>query len=117
MSSAGDLIHRVRLEQRDPTLGNLREQSKTWIAVVDKLPARFYPLRGREFHEAAMQQSEITARVRIRWRPGITSKMRLIWLDVGNDAPYDIAAEPIMVGGKKVWLDLMCKNGIRDGRN
>lgn len=116
MTSAGDLIHRIRLEQRAPTQNELREQSKTWVPIVT-LRARAYPLRGREFHEAAMQQSEITYRFRIRYRAGITSKMRIVWLDVGGDTPYDIAAEPMPVAGKKVWMDLMCKSGIRDGRD
>lgn len=115
MTSSGDLIHRIRIEQRDPTRNELREQSKAWIPVVT-LRARAFPLRGREFHQAAMQQSEITVRFRIRYRAGITSKMRLVWLGEGNDAPFDIAADPIMVDGKKVWMDLMCKNGTRDGR-
>lgn len=115
MTTSGELIHRVRIEQRDPTLGALREQSKQWVPVVE-LRARCYPLRGREFFEASQQQSEITMRVRIRYRAGITDKMRLLWMGEGNNEPYDIAAPPIMLGGKKVWMDLMVKHGIRDGR-
>ena len=115
MTSAGDLIHRMRLQQRDPTQNSLREQSKAWVDVVD-LPCRFYPVRAREFDAAAMQQSEVKMRVRIRYRSGITDKMRVLWLGDGGDAPYDIQGV-IPVRGQRIWIDLMCANGVRDGRN
>lgn len=115
MTSAGDLLHRLRLEQRDPTQNSLREQSKSWVEVVT-LWGRAYPLRGREFFDAAQQQSEITMRFRLRHRGGITTKMRVVWLLEGGGAPYDIQSV-LPVDGRREWLDLMCKNGIRDGRD
>ncbi len=111
MTTAGELDQRVKLYQRATGTNAKGERLKEWVFVTE-VWAKVVPLRGREFFAAGQEQSEITTRIRIRWRQGVTEDMRLTWFD----EPYDIAAPPINVNGARIWWDLMCKHGTRDGR-
>ncbi len=112
MTASGELDQRVRLYSRATGTNAKGERLKEWVFVTE-VWAKAVPLRGREFFDAGMQQSEITTRFRIRYRDSITEDMRLTW----KGEPFDIAAPPINVNGHGEWLDLMCKSGVRDGRN
>jgi SPP1 family predicted phage head-tail adaptor len=110
----GQLDCRIRLQRRVKNEDKLGTNDYTF-ADVDVRPivwAAVQPLRGREFFAASEMQSEITTRFTILYRKDIDSTMRVIW----GGVPYDIAAPPIDVGGKRVWLELMCKSGVGDGR-
>lgn len=76
--NAGRLRHRVRIEQpivsQDPTTGAVTE---AWATVVT-VYAAIEPLSAREFVTAQSTQSQIAARIVIRYRPGMTANMRLI---------------------------------------
>lgn len=76
--ASGKLRHRVTLQRfvktQDPTTGLISEEwvdgATVWASVE--------PLSGRDFIAARAQQSEISARVVIRYRPDVDSTMRLI---------------------------------------
>jgi SPP1 family predicted phage head-tail adaptor len=77
---AGLLNHRVTIELpvevRDPDYGTM---TKTWSPVAT-VWAAVEPISGREFIVNQEQQSELTARVRIRFSStvaGLTPKMRV----------------------------------------
>lgn len=76
--AAGRLRHRVRIEQpvedRDEDSGAV---ITTW-ALVAEVWAAIEPLSTREFIQAAAVQSEITGRIVIRFRDGLTPDMRII---------------------------------------
>lgn len=75
---SGKLRHRVTLQRfvktQDPTTGLIRTE---W-ADVATVWASVEPLSGRDFIAARAQQSEISARVVIRYREGIDSTMRVL---------------------------------------
>lgn len=75
---AGKLRHRVIIQKpgyaQDPDTG---EMLPGWQNVVT-VWAAVEPLSAREFIAAQAGQSEITARVKIRYRAGITAGMRLL---------------------------------------
>lgn len=75
---SGKLRHRVVIEKpgqtQDPATG---EMMPGW-APVATVWAAIEPLSAREFIAAQAGQSEITARVTIRYRPGIDATMRII---------------------------------------
>lgn len=86
---AGKLRHRITIQekqsQQDQTTG---EMIDSWVTVAEKIPAEIVPLSGREFIAAKAEQSEITARITIRYRKGINDTMRILH----NDRIYSIQA-------------------------
>lgn len=101
---AGTLRHRVTIQQLSADTkdadgrpaGSWQDVATVWAAVE--------PLRGREFWEAAAQQSEVTIRVRIRYRAGITAAMRVKF----GDRLLEIV-HSINVDERNRELHLMCR--------
>ena len=69
---AGQLTQRVSIERRLDTLDELNQPIGQWVSIVTTF-ASVEPLSGREYFAAAAMQSEITTRVTLRYRPGVTS--------------------------------------------
>lgn len=67
---AGDYKHRIILERR--TAGSLN----TW-AEVDTVWAAVEPLSGNQFYQNLVATTEVTGRVRIRYRTDIKPDWRL----------------------------------------
>lgn len=115
MTVAGDLTQRIYIQERDPALGALREQSKAWVMFTPAgiwSTTPFQP-RAREFNEGGQQQNEGAMVFRCRYRVDITDKMRLLWLST----PYDIVGiNPVREGGGREWIDIVARTGVRDGR-
>lgn len=109
-AAAGALEQRITIQQRVAGVNALGQAVQSWAdyAVVW---AAVDPLRGREFFAAGQTQSEVTTRFTIRWRQGITSTMRVVW----RGQPYDVLAVIEPQGGKQM-LELMCAQGVGDGR-
>ena len=81
----GKLRHKMTLQEpvdvQDTTTG---EMVRTWQEVA-KVWASLEPLSAREFVAAGAEQSEVSARVTIRYREGVTSKMRLVYRGFSYD--------------------------------
>lgn len=75
---AGRLRHTIDILQsssaQDPTTGAVTE---LWNVIASNVPASVEPLSVREFIEAQSTQSEITARIVIRYREGLDASMRI----------------------------------------
>ncbi len=99
---AGELRHRVTIQQKSVVRGTYGEEDVAWTDVAT-VWGSVEPLQGREFIEAKQTQAEITTRIRIRYRSGISPEMRAVW----DGHIYDIEAV-IDVGGRKRELQLMC---------
>lgn len=77
MLQAGKLRHKVVIqspvETQDTATGAMEviwvNDASVWAAIE--------PISGREFIASQSEQSKVTARITIRYRSGITSKMRL----------------------------------------
>jgi SPP1 family predicted phage head-tail adaptor len=100
---AGRLRHRVTIQQEAVIKGALGGQAKSWVDVVTVWEA-VEPIRGREFFAAQQVNSEVTHRVTIRYRTGVTAKMRLVF----QGRVLDISAPPIDVEERHRDLQLMC---------
>lgn len=83
---AGRLRHRVRIEQLENQLdsnGDVIQDEETgtvaqsWTEVAT-VWAAIEPLSAREFIQSQATQSQITARVIIRFRDGLNAAMRLV---------------------------------------
>ena len=74
---AGSLRHRVTIQQLTITQGTAGEVIEGWSDVAT-VYAAVEPLSGREFWQAQQVAAESQIRVRIRYRAGLDTTMRVI---------------------------------------
>lgn len=75
---AGSLRQRITLQQQAETRGPDGEYLPAWTAFAVNVPASIVPLSGREFISAGEMQGEVSARITIRWMPGVVDTMRVL---------------------------------------
>lgn len=77
--SAGRLRHRIDIQSKqqsqDPVTGEITE---AWVTVWPNVPAAIEPLSAREFIAAQAVQSQVVARITIRYRDGLDASMRIL---------------------------------------
>lgn len=112
MSRAGQYRHRVDIqdwvEVRDPNTGAFTE---TWVTVFEGVPARIVPASGKEFLAAQAIQSEISARIVIRYRPGLNPKQRLLH----NGDIYNVYAWLPDPESGRDYVSAPCSLGVNEG--
>jgi len=74
---AGQLDQRIVIERLVEGYDELGQPINDWLPIVTTW-ASVEPLVGREYLAAAALVSEVTARIRMRYRPGITSQDRIV---------------------------------------
>lgn len=100
----GDLRQRVTIEQKTAFQDANGEEQITWTTWAT-VYAAVEPLSGREYLAAGTQQAAIDTRIRVRYRPGITTDtMRVAH---GSDV-YDIESV-IHVQERNREVQLMCR--------
>lgn len=107
------LRQRITIEQpgltQDPVTG---EMVSGWSVFADKVPASVEPLSARDFIAAQANQSEITARIVIRYRPGVLPTMRVIH----RSKIYNIEGPPLPDADSGLeYLTLVVSAGVNDG--
>ena len=100
---SGDLNQRISVERFTSTQDELGQPIEAW-APLFTCWAAVEPLTGREFIAAQAAQSEVTARIRMRFRPWMTAQDRVIH----NGTIYMIESL-IDVRSENRELVLMCK--------
>lgn len=115
---SGPMRHRVWIQR--PTevrtdSGAFTEAFEDWLEVW----ADIEPLSVREALIAQGIVSDITTRIRMRWRDAITAKMRIRHQVVSGSPSssdyYDIEGPPMNVNGRRVEMWLMCKRRDAEG--
>lgn len=86
MIAAGSLRHRITLQRPVVAVSAYGEHSTSWEAVAD-VWADFHPSSVREFIASQQVQSQITARVVIRFRDDVDATWRIAY----RGKVYDIA--------------------------
>ena len=112
MIAAGKLRHRIALQSL--TAGSPQQTGsgmpdESWATVVT-VSASVEPLNGRELFAAQEHHSEVTTRVRIRYRSGITAKMR-----VSHGGTLYNIRDVIDPEKRHRELQLMCTDGVNEG--
>lgn len=106
--------HWLTFEQLVEDMDSDGSTVEAWVPAFDistTMPAEVAPLSGRELIAANSVQSKVTHRIRIRYRDGITAKMRA----VEREAFYNIEAViPDQESGRR-WLTLLCTSGVNAG--
>ena len=99
---SGMLRHRVTLQRFQQGQDAYGGPVKTWedVAIVW---ASLEAMSGREFFASQQAQSEVTQRIRIRYRAGVTADMRVIH----NGKVFNIVAPLPDNRGRE--LVLMCR--------
>lgn len=109
--AAGRLRHRVTIQQpvhtQDPDTGAM---TTTWADVAE-VAAEVAPMSVREFIASAAMQSQVTARITIRYRPGIDASMRV----VHKDRIYNIQGVLSDPESGLEYLTLPCSEGTNEG--
>jgi SPP1 family predicted phage head-tail adaptor len=109
---AGRLRHRVSIEALTTDLDSDGAQVEDWTdAFGQRFSAEISPLSGREMIAAAAVQSEVTTRIRIRYRAGVTASMRVNH----RGTVYDIKAVIPDADSGRRWLTLNCTSGVNEG--
>lgn len=92
--SAGRLRHRITIEQpvqaQDPVTGAL---ATTW-ATVATVAASIEPLSVKDFIAAQAKQSQVSVRIVIRWRSGLSHAMRFVGTDGTIYKPAGFLVDP-----------------------
>jgi len=73
---AGALRHKVLIEKPAETINSLGEITTSWTTFAT-VWAEIIPLSGKEYWSSRQVNSEVTGKIRIRYLPGITPKMRV----------------------------------------
>ncbi len=111
---SGVLRHRIaiqeQLEDQDSDTGEITHMWST-VSGMESVPAEIVPLSAREFIAAQATQSEIVARIVIRYREGIDATMRA----VHNGAVYNIRGVLPDAKSGREYLTLPVSNGLTDG--
>jgi SPP1 family predicted phage head-tail adaptor len=109
---AGALRHRITIERLTEEFdSDDGVVSESWEPFAGPLSAEIVALSGRELIAAQAVQSKVSTRIRIRNRPGVVSKMRVLH----REAIYSIVAVlPDPVSGVR-YMTLMCETGVNEG--
>lgn len=75
---AGELRHRVTLQQPAETRNEYGEAERTWSHVAT-VWAAVEPLSGREYFDSQQRQAAVSTRITLRYQPGITPHMRVLF--------------------------------------
>jgi SPP1 family predicted phage head-tail adaptor len=122
--SAGKLRHRLRIEEyvaledshgdpiQDATTGEI---SKAWETVATVWGA-IEPLSAREYVQSGAKQSEMAARITIRYRSGLTAAMRFVHVVNGVDGEiYNPAGILPDYNSLQDYLTIPCGQGVNEG--
>ena len=108
---AGKLRHKVTIQApgltQDPVTGEMlpgwTDFASVWAEITD--------LSVKEYLAAQSAQSEVSTRVRIRFREGVNATMRIIHRgDIYNI--HGVQRDP---DSGIEWLTLPCSRGVNDG--
>ena len=107
----GKLRHLVSLQRNVPSQDMATgAMVDNWIEVA-RLWASIEPMSAREFVAAHAVQSEVTTRITIRFRAGITAAMRIVY----RGSIYNIAGVLTDRESGVEYLTLPCSEGVNRG--
>ncbi len=109
----GKLRHQITIQtltEGSPNLKPSGEPDATWTNTLTGVSASIEPLRGRELFAAQEHHSDITIRVRIRYRAGIIAAQRVLY---GSRVLNILAV--LNREERNIELELMCSEGLNNG--
>lgn len=107
---AGSLRHKITIQENAALNDAAGSQKPVWVDVYS-VYAAIKPLSGRELIVSQAENSEISVRIVIRYRAGITASMRIVY----QNTIYAIVAPPINTDMRSTELQIMCAAGLSKG--
>lgn len=107
---AAKLRHIVSIEDRIEFVDSAGDRVSAWVPVFPRVYAAIEPLSVKELMAVGADQSEVVARITVRYRPGITHRMRIAH---GADVYHIEGAQRDPASGLE-WLTLSVSKGLRD---
>ena len=103
--------HRITLQRKEQTQNPLTGALITTWVTEATVWAAVEPLSAREFIAAQAVQSDVSVRITVRYRPGITAAMRLLH----DGKVYGITGVLADKGSGREYLTLPCAELPHDG--
>lgn len=110
MLKAGNLRHSVTLQRKQQTQNPQTGALLTAWVTEAIVWAAVEPLSAREFIAAQAVQSDVSVRITMRYRPGITSAMRLLH----DGKTYNITGVLADKGSGREYITLPCAELLHD---
>ncbi len=104
---AGQLRHTIAIQEATETDDGMGGALITWADVsgMGSVPAAVWPLKATERLDAMKLEHQVTHKVRIRFRSGITAKMRVNWSD--KSKTFNIIGF-INPDERNIMLEMLC---------
>ena len=77
----------------------------TWTNFGSAVWAAIWPVSAKQVIETKSESTEITHRIRIRYKQGIRTSFRIQY----KNRIFTIYGPPINVDEKNEWMDIVCK--------
>ena len=110
---AGKLRHRITFQSpgmtQDPVTG---EMIPGWANLWEKVPASVEPLSVKDFIASQANQSQISARIVIRYREGVLPTMRILHRGLIYNIEGPALPDP---NSGLEFLTLAVSSGVNDG--
>ena len=104
----GGLQHRVTFQTLNPALDGFGQPTNVWTDTFT-VWAQVADISGAELIKSMALSAEATTKIMIRYRPGITAAMRIVWLGT----IFNIKAPPMDTSGRKRVIELLCQRGLQ----
>jgi SPP1 family predicted phage head-tail adaptor len=75
---AGELRHQITIQQSTESQNDYGEATSSWSEFAT-VWASVQPISGREFFAAQAVQAQVSTRIKIRYLPDVTPKMRVLF--------------------------------------
>lgn len=113
------LRHRVHFQVKQVVDQDAETGAETydWVTALSNgvpllsVPAEVLTGAGRELMAAGAKQAETTARINLRWFPGLLPTWRVLW----DGRIYNITGISTDITARREWR-LTCEDGLTDGQ-
>jgi len=105
----GKLRHRVKIQAYTAGRDSFGAEEHVWMDVAT-VWASVTPVSGKEYFASAQTNTEVSTKITMRYKSGITPKMRVV---LGARIFEIISA--LNFEERSVELNLMCKESVPDG--
>jgi SPP1 family predicted phage head-tail adaptor len=108
--SAGELWHRISITKTVEVDDGHGGWEETTVTVAAQVPAQVEPLAGRDLQYAQQIEPRATYRIRLRFRPDLTSAQTVTYHDNRRgDRRFEIVAPPLDLGERHWDHELLCR--------